>query len=377
MNQATGITVRTIARVSPSLAEILRVCKLRAGLSVAPEARRYVLGNPKAWLGSAYHAVLERVAPGDPLDVDARSRKLWNESVDRAFRRAQSHPLDSRFGPPRTWPSYYLTEAMALMRAKELAVHVRRNRSEVRGKRPKPSREGTSDSEQGKLVGRPDLVRSDEIVDFKTGSVFDVDDPDEVKPAYIRQLKLYAFLIREARGKWPRRGILMPMSGPSVVVDLSPAACESEAQTAVRLLEEFNRAVLTISDPVHLASPSPAACRWCPYQLFCPAFWEAVEPGWEDDLRTGCSAGTVSMSAELHTGEALTISFVADHGTVKSGTLVSLAPLEAAAHREVPKAPLGKHLRATGLWQRSDGSVVATKRTLIALGDSQPTILIN
>ena len=65
----------------------------------------------------------------------------------------------------------------------------------------------------GKLIGRPDVVRPDEVVDLKTGDVFEDDEPERVKARYVRQLRLYAFLVKETLGWWLRRGILLPMAG--------------------------------------------------------------------------------------------------------------------------------------------------------------------
>jgi hypothetical protein len=44
------IAVRPLESTSPALAEVMRQCPLRAGLSRAAGVDAYVLGNPKAWL---------------------------------------------------------------------------------------------------------------------------------------------------------------------------------------------------------------------------------------------------------------------------------------------------------------------------------------
>src|SRR5262249_1710927 len=49
-----------IRATSPTLAETMRSCLMRAGLSRASGSSSFVLGNPKAWLGTAYHEVLEK-----------------------------------------------------------------------------------------------------------------------------------------------------------------------------------------------------------------------------------------------------------------------------------------------------------------------------
>ena len=55
-----------IRATSPTLAETMRACLLRAGLSKASGSSNFVLGNPKAWLGTAYHEVLEKIVEMTP-----------------------------------------------------------------------------------------------------------------------------------------------------------------------------------------------------------------------------------------------------------------------------------------------------------------------
>ena len=61
----SSLELREIRATSATLGEIMRACELRAGLSKVDDSVRFVLGNPKAWLGTAYHEVLDRI-----VDVD-------------------------------------------------------------------------------------------------------------------------------------------------------------------------------------------------------------------------------------------------------------------------------------------------------------------
>ena len=115
-------------------------------------------------------------------------------------------------------------------------------------------------------------MRDDAVIDYKTGDVFEHEERDFVEPSYVRQLQLYAFLVMESTGWWPSRGVLFPMEGPPVEIDLYSDDCESTAAEALELLDQFNRAVLD-SDVGRLAQPSAETCRWCPFKLVCPAFW--------------------------------------------------------------------------------------------------------
>ena len=110
------LAVTTISAASPTLVELLRLCPLRAGLSRVESATALILGNPKAWLGTAYHEVLAAAAAHRSVPSAAA---VWEQAVRAQHQRAQAHPLDHRFGAPDRWPGYHLIRAMALMRAQE------------------------------------------------------------------------------------------------------------------------------------------------------------------------------------------------------------------------------------------------------------------
>ncbi|MES9812727.1 MAG: hypothetical protein ABW155_14265 [Candidatus Thiodiazotropha sp.] len=75
-----------------------------------------------------------------------------------------------------------------------------------------------------KIIGKPDVIIGDEIHDYKSGSVYE-DTPEGkqiIKQGYIRQLRLYGYLVYEVQGYWPAKGKLHPMLGESVEIDLDP-----------------------------------------------------------------------------------------------------------------------------------------------------------
>jgi hypothetical protein len=102
----------------------MHVCFLRAGLSRATGSSRFVLGNPKAWLGTAYHEVLEKIVEVD-LDqetLDAAVERLWNQAIATQQQRADAHALDRRFGSPTAWPGYHVARASVALRIQELSA---------------------------------------------------------------------------------------------------------------------------------------------------------------------------------------------------------------------------------------------------------------
>lgn len=371
------IRLQRLEFTSPSLAETMRSCMLRAGLSRASGAPRFVLGNPKAWLGAAYHEVLAQVAgiasdDGTP-DID----DLWHDAIQRQHERAKHHPLDGRYGEPTSWPGYHVALASLRLRADDLLQqwpeHQRIRTSSAENRTPIRQIERALVALHGNLVGRPDLVGHDEVLDYKTGDVFesDADDaPDVIRESYVRQLRIYGYLIWEGMGRWIRRGVLLPMSGGRVEVDLDPSACEREAKAAVGLMQAYN-SLIEQKDPDALASPSPSSCRWCPYKIMCPSFWKAAKPGWETQIGGAIEGVLVGPARQVHGGAAYAISIDTEAGT-RTGR-IDLAPLPASSHRCFAAAGEGR-VRLVGLRVRKDGSYVPTIRTVSSMVKDVPSL---
>ncbi len=363
------LVLTSIPAVSPSLAEVLRLCPLRGGLSRADAAGRFVLGQPKAWLGTAYHAVLEGAVSGGAA---AAHEATWLAAINEQHGRARQHPLDQRFGPPERWPGYHLIRAMALLRAQEVgSPSSNTGRSGVGG----AAREQWLSGAGGRLVGRPDLVRGDAVIDYKTGDIHEQGDSSAAKASYVRQLQIYAFLVKERTGRWPTRGMLLPMEGPPLEVELEPAACERAAAEALNLLDRYNRKIEAGVAPASLASPSPDACRWCPYQVLCPAFWAVAAESWSDQIGAAAIGGSAPAAPRpIHGGAALALSLTADEGTGPRGE-VGLAPLNPRVHPSLAQVMAGTRVRVTGLARRADGTVIPTIRTVVAPLEDLPDMV--
>lgn len=372
------LALARISAVSPSLAELLRLCALRAGLARVQSASGLVLGNPKAWLGTAYHEVLAAVGKhaGAASAID-----VWEQAIHEQHERAKAHPLDRRFGPPNRWPGYHLVRAIALMRAQQV-VDERDSGATYAGAlpggyvAPSDGHERRLTAAGGRLVGRPDLLRDDAVIDYKTGDVFEHGEDDVVKASYIRQLQLYAFLVMESTGRWPARGVLLPMEGFPVEIMLDPTDCERVAAEALGLLDQYNSAVSGAVGVLDLATPSPETCRWCPFQLVCPPFWGAADRSWSEHLRTASVGGPASSApVPIHGGTALALQLNVEEGTEATDTAV-LAPLQPPTHPILPQVQPGTRVRVVGLARRADGTLTPTKRTVIARAEDLPKIVL-
>jgi len=194
-----------IRATSPTLAETMRVCFLRAGLSRATGGSRFVLGNPKAWLGTAYHEVLEKIVEVDlgQETLDEAVERLWNQAI------ATSSSASAR---TLRYPGSMarLPRGARKRRASRTGALVAPAAKQASG----PGLSGSIREQEftacgGKLAGRPDVIRASEVVDYKSGAIVEYDEAtqaDVVKAAYIRQLRIYGYLVKEKLGWWPLRG---------------------------------------------------------------------------------------------------------------------------------------------------------------------------
>ena len=380
-SKVDAVGLPEIKATSPTLAEIMRLCLLRAGLSRANGSSRLVLGNPKAWLGVAYHKVLQKIPEvdlsGEPLEKAVE--RLWSQAIGAQHQRASSHPLDRRFGSPENWPGYYVARASVLLRAQNLMCYASGAQLLAPAQTgPRGTiREQEFTAYGGRLVGRPDVITASRIVDYKSGAVVDYDEctqAEVVRTAYIRQLRIYGYLVKETIGWCPQHGLLLPLAGAGVEVELPPDECEQEAFQAMTLLDSYNKGVHAGTGPEGFAASSPESCKWCPYKLMCPSFWQCSSPSWSGLLDGAALEGIVTEPPRtILGGSAIAISVDVQGGT-EAPRRVEIAPLNPAAHANASKITCADRIRLVGLRVRPDGVLVPTQRTLLVRVADIPSI---
>jgi hypothetical protein len=347
----------------------MRACALRAGFSRCGQLKSFVLGNPKAWLGTAYHKVMELLPTilGDP-DPVARADAIWAQEISRLEYEASAHPLNARFGTALSWKGYFLVHATMRLRVQE-AVAGGTLSSASRGSPTTAARELYIKAGGGKLRGKIDMIRGQDLIDYKTGDIFEDDEISGVlslKPSYVRQLQMYAWLVHSSIGQWPQRGLLYPLAGPPVEVPLVLAECIAQAEDAMRRLDEYNTAVSDGTNISAMASPSPEACRWCPFKAVCPAFWTTVKPEWAGQLDGEVIRGRLDAPPQpLATSGAYSLVVNVEGGTIEAAESVRLAPLSIDVHSSMSTLTTGERIVLTRLGRRSDGRFFPMLQTLL------------
>lgn len=292
------------------------------------------------------------------------------------------HALDRRFGSPPAWPGYHVARASVVLRAQELSLGPAPAVSPAAKQASGPGLGGSIREQEfiacgGKLLGRPDVIRAREVVDYKSGAIVEYDEAaqtDVVKTAYIRQLRIYGYLVKEKLGWWPLRGLLLPLAGAGVEVALDPSDCAREATEAVALLDAYNGKVRAGAAPEEFASPSPQGCRWCPYKVLCPVFWQAALPQWSGQLDGAAVEGVLAEApSAIHAGAARAVALDIQAGS-EARRRAQIAPLNPAAHPVVTTLASGERVRLVGLRARPDGVLVPGDRTVVFRVDELPLV---
>ena len=191
----------------------------------------FVLGNPKAWLGTAYHEVLEKIVEIEleTRNSRQRSRASCGTKPSRPNISARAGPrARPPFRPPATWPGYHVARASVLLRAGELvgaAAAVPRSRRVARlAAAAIREQEFTAfDGRARRAPGCHPRRRNHRLQEWRDRRVRRGRADDVVKAAYVRQLRIYGYWCRKTLGWWPQRGLLLPLAGAGVEVALDPA----------------------------------------------------------------------------------------------------------------------------------------------------------
>jgi hypothetical protein len=248
------------------------------------------------------HRLLEDAGRGAFAgDAESRIEARWRELVSEAEAAMARNELESRFVPlEQSVPKFDVVRLRALARAAELTRDT--PGAEARADDAKAAPFGYElrvESADGLIAGRIDraIPGPDGVIlqDYKSGAIFTLrhGDERELKPEYAVQLRLYAALYHDATGTWPSRLELVPLSGPPQIVPFSPTE-------SLRLLDKARKILTQVNEGMDhygsdwdaaersLASPSPAACRFCPYRPACVTYLERdvvdADPEWPADI---------------------------------------------------------------------------------------------
>lgn len=268
----------------PSSVNRLMTCDLQFAYSCDPTLSKILRkSNTFAALGTIAHELTELVWKRGLNDtpIDDLRRVLeqkWDEYAQSRYEKLCGEWEGREVPPPKDWPYFSMTRARTIRRLiKEVAEH--RSNVDVYRKVPRPLIETELVDESLRLKGIPDRVtfRDDGffVFDIKTGHAI-----EELSIPYRRQLLLYAHLVKKHTALEPLAIALIRAGGEVIWEEITSADVDDCIADVMERITNYSKIVKT--DPLSLASPSPNACRFCDYKAICLAFWEDLDPKWEE-----------------------------------------------------------------------------------------------
>ncbi len=355
-------TATALRATSPTGAEGLRECPLRFTFDRSSENRRLAIRGPATRLGSVAHAVLEDTSNGHfdllPADrVREELEALWQCYIEQE--QASMGPLEQHFGPAHRWPYYSLKRALTFRMALSL-IEARQGQLVDIGvaTRPLVQAERRYEGFSGAVKGRADHVIEVggrvEIEDYKTGAIRDAapegEDRGQIKPAYRRQLLLYAALHWDETGVWPALARLISLDGESATIEVDPQEAQAIADETVGLLSWYNRQAEAGVAAESLARPSEVACLYCSYKGHCRPYWESVSADWDLKGRVYLAGKVISVQDYGQYGRVVEVD--AAQGNIDPGRY-RLRRLMTSRFPNLDEVSPGTYIRAVSLWVES------------------------
>ncbi|MCA9961248.1 MAG: PD-(D/E)XK nuclease family protein [Anaerolineales bacterium] len=273
------INIKPLEYITPSLVFALERCFLQVAFGLDEQYKSYQISSPYARLGQVVHYILEQVSKGFLQDTDEAEwepllLKMWLAEVKKHEQQVLASEDEQHYGVAERWPRYSLQKVCTIHKALEIASGIKKSVKRINKGEWKT--EKNSQAFDGKLRGRADGVYQSEhgaeIIDYKTGNIYDEDENGQrhLKTNYRRQLLLYATLHHAETGEWPSHGHIVPLIGQQVTIEIDPIEAEKEAATALYLLAQFNESVAGNVSFLSLAQPLEENCQYCAYEKICP-----------------------------------------------------------------------------------------------------------
>jgi len=294
--------------VSPSGYGSLRLWKegKMCALQLLWRGRAPLPSLPGWKLGDVFHHMMERFPHGaTPEDA----MRVWDEETYKIEEELAKSWVSRGLVPLHQTVKPYTIKKIRSIRAVPMPF---RDKPCQKGdlvvgaaERENPLTEEKLVSKDGLIKGQADLVtlRDGEwvLIDYKSCEVHEEDDeaPGEqrIKEGYALQLRLYAHLLKEAKGIMVARAMLQTMDGEEHEVTVDEESVQSAGDEARALLREFNQFAEKHSAEWNLAQPMPNnieegvfGCVGCLFRPKCKAYHQKrtmeCQPGeyWPNDI---------------------------------------------------------------------------------------------
>jgi CRISPR/Cas system-associated exonuclease Cas4 (RecB family) len=283
MSRELLLSINKVNRLSPTQYNEIKLCRLRGILS-ANHNLPLLPFYPSMHLGQAIHSLLEFAYKGMIKD-EKELNQVWTSIIGDIEKDILKNKLESHFVPlENSVRQFHVKKIIAFNTVRKLI------KDYDSSKKSQYETERFFQTEDGKIVGRIDLIyeKGDdaEIIDFKTGEIFE--DLQELTPKkeYQIQLKIYAALFFLKKGIWPKKLILAGLNQPHIEIEYKPEESLNLLDKVKEELSQINKLRTEGLIIDEFAQPSVQSCRFCGYRPGCSVYWNnrKEEAGWPLDF---------------------------------------------------------------------------------------------
>jgi hypothetical protein len=258
--------------IQPSQVFFWGKCPLKAVFSAEYKDRPLFPKHPDSELGSLIHLFIQKKKYW-AINSEESFEEKWKTEIEKIDRAYLANKLQKIYYPIKWYSKYYSVKKILLK--KSLLKESKQNKS---GSTFTIRREQWRDD--GKDIGgKIDymvLNEKNEIIeigDTKTGKIFEfVGKKKVLKEAYIKQLQLYAYIIKCNQDFYPTC-FIKDVSGNKYELDIDETDINIEIEKAVALKNRINKCIEE-SNYSSLANPCLDHCSMCDYRPACNSYKE-------------------------------------------------------------------------------------------------------
>ena len=253
--------------ISPSSFFYWEKCPLKAVYSKEFRGQQIFPKHPDADLGNIIHAFFENKTKWNIFSPDAFEERWEMEinKLDEAYKRSDIQKI---YFPIKWNAKYFAVKKILLKKSLLKKFQLPENTTPKNIKFEQWIDDG---KDIGGKVDHMVFNENDEIieiVDFKTGNIFEIVEKKKVlKLAYSQQLALYAYIINERQKFYPSC-FIQDINGNKYPVEINIEIAQNIYQTSIKLKNKINKSIIE-GDIDQLADPVIENCSHCDYRPMC------------------------------------------------------------------------------------------------------------
>jgi len=297
-----------IDKISPSALNRLLECPKRVAYGRDDRTKGWDRPTTRTALGIVAHGLAEAVTRGyGPADGDYTGwlTTIWEDLVAKQVAQLQRAWPGRQVPPAHSWPGYAVTKVRLIRgfarrppwQAAPAPRPAGQPAATAGGEPALPWVERRLEDLGSRLFGTPDRV--DEVngrlrvVDLKSGV-----GQREVKDSQLRQLLVYALLVKSSLGRLPDDVVVLDIKGQEQAIPVDASAVAAVVTVAAAAVDGFNQSLVSATGAE--ARPAPQTCRWCEFRVICGDYWAARGSDWPTAIDiAGVVVGITTHYVEL------------------------------------------------------------------------------